>query len=61
MQMQKLVWAHKYRALENSSVVLDSQKAIYEFRADLLTLDQEIQTAEERYATDFQRTLAPLH
>ncbi|GKZ26261.1 hypothetical protein AbraIFM66951_004450 [Aspergillus brasiliensis] len=54
LQMQKLVWAYKYRALADSSVVLDSQKSIWEFKADLLTLDSEIQAADERYATDFQ-------
>ncbi|OJJ71057.1 hypothetical protein ASPBRDRAFT_66094 [Aspergillus brasiliensis CBS 101740] len=54
LQMQKLVWAYKYRALADSSVVLDSQKSIEEFKADLLTLDSEIQAADERYATDFQ-------
>ncbi|GKZ30946.1 hypothetical protein AbraIFM66950_010720 [Aspergillus brasiliensis] len=55
LQMQKLVWAYKYRALADSSVVLDSQKSIEEFKADLLTLDSEIQAADERYATDFQQ------
>lgn len=59
IQMQKLVWAYKYRALAESSVVLDSQKEIAEFKADLLTLTSEIQSADEKYATDFQRTLAP--
>ncbi|GLA05511.1 hypothetical protein AnigIFM60653_006002 [Aspergillus niger] len=54
LQMQRLVWAYKYRALAESSVVLDSQKSTEEFKADLLTLDSEIQAADERYATDFQ-------
>lgn len=55
IQMQKLVWAYKYRALADSSVVLDSQKETTAFRADLLSLDYEIQTADEKYATDYQR------
>ncbi|KAI8959809.1 hypothetical protein F5Y11DRAFT_331864 [Daldinia sp. FL1419] len=54
IQMQKLVWAYKYRALADSSVVLDSQKETIDFQADLLILDQEIQTADEKYATDYQ-------
>jgi hypothetical protein len=55
LQMQKLVWAYKYRALADSSVFMDSQKPTEEFKADLITLDSEIQAAEEKYATDFQR------
>ncbi|PYH73602.1 uncharacterized protein BO88DRAFT_484510 [Aspergillus vadensis CBS 113365] len=54
LQMQKLVWAYKYRALADSSVTLDSQEPTGEFENYLLTLDSEIQAADERYATDFQ-------
>ncbi|KAI9925304.1 hypothetical protein ASPWEDRAFT_45752 [Aspergillus wentii DTO 134E9] len=54
MQMQKLVWAYRYWALADSTVVLDSQKPIVEFRNDLFTLEREIESADEKYATDFQ-------
>ncbi|KAB8260354.1 hypothetical protein BDV32DRAFT_158790 [Aspergillus pseudonomiae] len=54
MQMQKLVWAYKYRSLADSAVVLDSQKSIADFKADLLTLDCEVRSVDERYATDSQ-------
>ncbi|KAF7586253.1 hypothetical protein BBP40_009190 [Aspergillus hancockii] len=55
MEMRKLVWAYKYWALEDSAVELDSQKTAAQFQADLLTLDSEIESADEKYATDFQR------
>ncbi|GAB1210833.1 hypothetical protein APSETT445_009631 [Aspergillus pseudonomiae] len=54
MQMQKLVWAYKYRSLADSAVVLDSQKSIADFKADLFTLDCEVRSVDERYAIDFQ-------
>ncbi|KAI9929453.1 hypothetical protein MW887_000924 [Aspergillus wentii] len=54
LQMQKLVWAYKYRALADSSVILDSQKPTMEFKADLSTLEYEMQLADEKYASDFQ-------
>ncbi|KNG90700.1 hypothetical protein ANOM_001074 [Aspergillus nomiae NRRL 13137] len=54
MQMRKLVWAYKYRSLADSSAVLDSQKSIAEFKADLLTLDCEVRSVDEKYATYFQ-------
>ncbi|OGM44022.1 hypothetical protein ABOM_007788 [Aspergillus bombycis] len=54
MQMQKLVWAYKYQSLADSSVVLDSQKSIADFKSDILTLDWEIHSADRKYATDSQ-------
>lgn len=54
IQMQKLVWAYKYRALADSLVVLDSQKDTTGFQADLFSLKDEIQRADEKYATDYQ-------
>lgn len=55
IQMQKLVWAYKYRALADTSVVLDSQKDTIRCQADLSSLKEEIQRADEKYATDYQR------
>ncbi|KAF7585361.1 hypothetical protein BBP40_011117 [Aspergillus hancockii] len=54
IEMRKIIWAYKYWALQDSTVVLDSQKPIEEFVMDISTLDHEIETAAERYATDFQ-------
>ncbi|KAI9927078.1 hypothetical protein MW887_003461 [Aspergillus wentii] len=54
MEMRKLVWAHKYWALEDSTVILDSGKLSADFQADLLTLDSEMESADEKYATDYQ-------
>ncbi|KAI9370228.1 hypothetical protein BJX61DRAFT_544849 [Aspergillus egyptiacus] len=47
--MRNIVWAYKYWALSDSSVVPDSQKAIEEFAVDLATLDNDIIAANERY------------
>ncbi|KAL4997553.1 hypothetical protein BDV10DRAFT_186144 [Aspergillus recurvatus] len=54
--MRNIVWAYKYWALSDSSVVLDSQKAIEEFAVDLATLDNDIVSANESYTgnADFQ-------
>ncbi|KAL2821455.1 hypothetical protein BDW59DRAFT_181214 [Aspergillus cavernicola] len=54
IEMRKLVWAYKYWALADSAVELDSQKSAAEFGADLVTLATEIESAHEKYATDFQ-------
>ncbi|KAE8384516.1 hypothetical protein BDV23DRAFT_189141 [Aspergillus alliaceus] len=54
MEIRRLVWVYKYWALEDSAVELDSQKTAAQFQADLLTLDSEIESADEKYATDFQ-------
>ncbi|KAL4745722.1 hypothetical protein BDW72DRAFT_207976 [Aspergillus terricola var. indicus] len=49
--------AYRYWAMSDSSVVLDSQKAIKEFAVDLATLDNDIISANESYTgnADFQR------
>ncbi|KAL4755799.1 uncharacterized protein BDW70DRAFT_145900 [Aspergillus foveolatus] len=54
--MRNIVWAYKYWALSDSSVVLDSQKAIEDFAVDLATLDNDIISANESYTgnADFQ-------
>ncbi|KAF5861225.1 hypothetical protein ETB97_000480 [Aspergillus alliaceus] len=54
MEMRRLVWVYKYWALEDSAVELDSQKTVAQFQADLLTLDSEIESTGEKYATNFQ-------
>ena len=55
IEMRNLVWVYKYWALEDSQVVLDSEKSTADFRADLFFIDTEIETASSRYSTDFQR------
>lgn len=60
MEMRKLVWAYQYWALADSSIVLDFQKSSADFQADLATLNSEVEAVNERYATDFQRTLPSL-
>lgn len=61
IEMRKIIWAYKYWALQDSTVILDSQKPIEEFRMDISTLDREIETAAEQYATDFQREWTVYH
>ena len=55
IEMRNMVWAYKYWTLEDSRVVLDSQKSTADFRADLLLLDTELEAVSGKYATDFQR------
>jgi hypothetical protein len=64
--MRNIVWAYKYWAMSDSSVVLDSQKAIEDFAVDLANLDNDIISANESYTgnADFQRKChlsAPVH
>lgn len=54
MELRNMVWAYRYWALADSQVVLDSQKTTPDYRSDLYYIDRDIQTANERYATDFQ-------
>ena len=55
IEMRNMVWAYKYWTLEDSRVVLDSQKSTADFRADLVLLDAELEAISGKYATDFQR------
>ena len=55
IEMRNMVWAYKYWTLEDSRIVLDSQKSTADFRADLLLLDAELEAISGKYATDFQR------
>lgn len=59
IEMRNVVWAYRYYALADSSVVLDSQKSAADYQQDLLTLQTEIENADSKYATDDQRTLLP--
>ena len=59
--MQNVIWAYKYYVLADSNVVLNSQKSVEDYEQDLDTIQGEIQTANERYASDFQRKLSPYH
>ncbi|KAL3468842.1 hypothetical protein BJX99DRAFT_265774 [Aspergillus californicus] len=54
--MRNIVWAYKYWALDDSSVVLDSQKPVGEFVNDLAMLDSDIVAIESSYegSADFQ-------
>jgi hypothetical protein len=56
IEMRNVVWAYRYYDLADSTVVLDSLKAAAEYRQDLLTVKNEIENADSKYATDFQRT-----
>lgn len=55
LSLRNMTWAYRYWALAESAVVLDSFKALVEYQLDLSTLIFEMETADSRYASDFQR------
>lgn len=59
VEMRNMIWAFRYWALEDSKVVLDSQKLAADFQADLYYITREVETANESYSTDFQRESSP--
>ncbi|KAI0521854.1 hypothetical protein F5B22DRAFT_506471 [Xylaria bambusicola] len=54
IEMQNIVWAYKYYTLEDSSVVLDSQKSGADYKQDIATIKLEMENVESQYASDFQ-------
>ncbi|KAI0453830.1 hypothetical protein F5B21DRAFT_525467 [Xylaria acuta] len=54
IQMQNIIWAYKYYTLEDSSVSLDSQKSVADYKQDISTIKLEMQNVESQYASDFQ-------
>lgn len=55
IQLQYIVDAYRFYALENSRVILDSQKTVGDFEKDLATLQTEMQNVDGAFAQDFQR------
>lgn len=55
IELRNMVWAYKFWALADSQVILDSQKSVADFRADIYFLEAEIEAVRARYSTDFQR------
>lgn len=55
IEMRNLIWAYKYYALQNSKVRVDPLKRIEEYKADLVTIAEEMDASDSRYADDYQR------
>ncbi|KAF4237723.1 hypothetical protein CNMCM8980_002382 [Aspergillus fumigatiaffinis] len=49
VQMRNLTWAYKYAALEDSRVVLSTQKSAAYYHQDLSTIMEEVNTYMEKY------------
>lgn len=49
IQMRNMAWAYKYWALEDSPLVLDSQKSTAEFRRDIYLIDDAMNTVNSKY------------
>ncbi|EAW13548.1 uncharacterized protein ACLA_055960 [Aspergillus clavatus NRRL 1] len=60
IEMRNLVWAFKYYALEDSAITIDPLKRIEEYKADLLTVAEEMQTSDSRYTNDYQPFSFPI-
>lgn len=55
IQLQYMVDAYRYYALQDSLVALDSQKSVGDFQDDLSTLQGEMQNVDGQYAEGFTR------
>ncbi|KAL3469728.1 hypothetical protein BJX99DRAFT_65730 [Aspergillus californicus] len=60
IEMRNLTWAFKYYALEDSAVTIDPLKRIEEYKADLSTIAEEMETADSRYTNDYQPFTFPI-
>ncbi|RWA03675.1 hypothetical protein EKO27_g11429 [Xylaria grammica] len=49
IQMRNMAWAYKYWALEDSPLVLDSQKTTAQFRADVYLIDDAMNNINSKY------------
>ncbi|KAI1151279.1 hypothetical protein F4825DRAFT_451688 [Nemania diffusa] len=49
IQMRNMAWAYKYWALEDSPLVLDSQKTTAQFRTDVYLIDDAMNTVNSKY------------
>ncbi|KAG6037555.1 hypothetical protein E4U41_004926 [Claviceps citrina] len=54
LALRNMAWAYRYWALAESSVVLDARKSLVEYQQDLSTVIFEMETADSRYASDYQ-------
>ncbi|KAG6003410.1 hypothetical protein E4U21_002043 [Claviceps maximensis] len=49
IQMRNMAWAYKYWALEDSPLVLDSQKTAAQFRNDVYLIDEAMNSINSKY------------
>ncbi|KAK1237728.1 hypothetical protein MKX07_003564 [Trichoderma sp. CBMAI-0711] len=59
IELQNMIWAYRYWALADSTVVPDSTKPIEEYSSDLYTITRDMETIDERYASDFEEFTYP--
>lgn len=53
IQLQYIIDAYRFYALQDSQVMLDSQKSVGDFQRDLATLQTEMQNMDGQHAEDF--------
>ncbi|KOS46391.1 hypothetical protein ACN38_g2613 [Penicillium nordicum] len=49
-----MIWAYRYWALTDSTIVLDATKSTDQYLTDLYTITREMETISEQYSSDFQ-------
>ena len=54
IELQNMVWAYRYWALADSSVVIKATKSLPDYAVDLATIARELETIGEQYGSDFQ-------
>lgn len=57
MEMRNMIWAYKYKALEDSTVALSVQKTTSDYRQDYATILQE----DNNYLSKYPRPFSKLH
>lgn len=59
ISLRNMAWAYRYWALSESSIVLGARKSLVDYQQDLSTIILEMENADSRYASDFQRKYNP--
>ncbi|OTA07035.1 hypothetical protein A9Z42_0078310 [Trichoderma parareesei] len=54
IELQNMIWAYRYWALEDSKIIPDSTKPIEEYESDLYQITRDMETIDEQYPSDFQ-------
>lgn len=57
IELQNMIWAYRYWALTDSTIVLDATKSTDQYLTDLYTITREMETISEQYSSDFQGNL----
>ncbi|CDM30769.1 hypothetical protein DTO013E5_585 [Penicillium roqueforti] len=54
IELQNMVWAYRYWALAESTLVLDIMKSVDEYNSDLYTIALAMETIDGQYGSDYQ-------